>query len=87
MKLLSWIQDKDWDSWDKQLEADIASGKLNFLAKEALEEKKLPAPIQKTARINYELIKDNPKHPSLHFKKLVFFGLQELAFITVLCKI
>ncbi len=30
---------------------------------------KLPAPIQKIARKNYELIKDNPKHPSLHFKK------------------
>ena len=59
MKILSWIHGRDWDDWDKQLEADIASGKLDFLAKEALEEKK-----------NYELIKDNPKHPSLHFKKV-----------------
>ncbi len=25
---------------------------------------------QKTARKNYELIKNNPKHPSLHFKKV-----------------
>jgi hypothetical protein len=39
MKLLSWIQDKDWGDWDKQLEVDITSGKLDFLAKEALEEK------------------------------------------------
>ena len=31
---------------------------------------KLPAPIQLTARKNYWLIKDNPKHPSLHFKKV-----------------
>jgi hypothetical protein len=31
---------------------------------------KLPAPIQITARKNYKLIKDNPRHPSLHFKKV-----------------
>jgi len=31
---------------------------------------KLPASIQKTARKNYKLIKDNPGHPSIHFKKV-----------------
>ena len=31
---------------------------------------KLPVRIQITARKNYELIKDNPKHPSLHFKQV-----------------
>jgi predicted acyl esterase len=40
MQLLGWIHDKDWSEWDKQLEADAASGKLDFLAKEALEAKK-----------------------------------------------
>jgi len=30
----------------------------------------LPASIQKTAHKNYQLLKDNPKHPSLHFKKV-----------------
>ena len=40
MQLLSWIHDKDWGEWDKHLEADVALGKLDFLAKEALEEKK-----------------------------------------------
>jgi len=34
---------------------------------------KLPASTQKTARKNYELIKNNPKHPSLHFKKVSGF--------------
>ncbi len=34
---------------------------------------KLPISIQKTARKNYGLIKDNPKHPSLHFKKIDAF--------------
>jgi hypothetical protein len=29
----------------------------------------LPASVQNTARKNFELLKDNPKHPSLHFKK------------------
>ena len=40
MQLLGWIHDKDWSEWDLQLEADIASGKLDFLVDEALEEKK-----------------------------------------------
>jgi mRNA-degrading endonuclease RelE of RelBE toxin-antitoxin system len=29
----------------------------------------LPAEIQKLARENYELLKDNPRYPSLHLKK------------------
>ena len=40
MQLLGWIHDKDWSEWDNQLEDDVASGKLDFLAKEALEAKK-----------------------------------------------
>lgn len=40
MQLLGWIHEKDWDDWDKQLESDVTSGKLDFLAKEALEAKK-----------------------------------------------
>lgn len=31
---------------------------------------KLPGPVQKAARKNFELLKQNPKHPSLHFKKV-----------------
>jgi hypothetical protein len=38
---LGWIHDKDWSEWDLQLEADEASGKLNFLIDEALEEKNM----------------------------------------------
>ena len=30
---------KDWEKWDKQIEADSKSGKLDFLIAEALEEK------------------------------------------------
>lgn len=30
----------------------------------------LPEPVQKTARQNFELLKDNPRHQSLHFKKV-----------------
>lgn len=31
---------------------------------------KLPDSVQKVARKNFELLKQNPKHPSLHFKKV-----------------
>jgi hypothetical protein len=30
----------------------------------------LPAEVQRLARSNYELLRTNPKHPSLHFKKV-----------------
>ncbi len=31
---------------------------------------KLPIPIKNVARQNFELLKSNPRHPSLHFKKI-----------------
>ena len=40
MQLLGWIHNKDWSEWDKQLEGDVASGKLDFLAREGLDAKK-----------------------------------------------
>ena len=30
---------KDWDKWDKQIETDSKSGKLDFLIADAMEEK------------------------------------------------
>ena len=27
-----WFSEKDWEKWDRQLEEDAASGKLDFLA-------------------------------------------------------
>ena len=30
---------------------------------------RLPESVQKVARQNFELLKDNPSHPSLHLKK------------------
>lgn len=34
---------------------------------------KLPADIQDLAEDNFELLKNDPKHPSLHFKKISKF--------------
>jgi len=38
-RLRRWFSEKDWDKWDKQIEADSESGKLDFLIKEASDEK------------------------------------------------
>lgn len=35
-----WIVEKDWQSWDVQIERDSAAGKLDFLVKEALQDAK-----------------------------------------------
>jgi hypothetical protein len=34
-----WFLERDWAQWDKQIQADSESGKLDFLVKEAMEEK------------------------------------------------
>ena len=34
-QLACWIRDRDEDAWDRQMDADAASGKLNFLIEEA----------------------------------------------------
>ena len=38
--LLRWITELDWERWDAQIEADSASGKLDFLEAEALAAKR-----------------------------------------------
>ena len=38
--LREWIAEKDWQDWDKQIEKDVASGKLDFLRDEAVAAKK-----------------------------------------------
>lgn len=38
-ELVRWLSEKDWESWDKELEADSEAGKLDFLMREALDEK------------------------------------------------
>lgn len=35
--LHKWMGERDWQKWDKQIEADSASGKLDFLIAEASE--------------------------------------------------
>jgi len=39
IRLRQWFSEKDWQEWDKQIARDSGSGKLDFLIKEAMEEK------------------------------------------------
>lgn len=39
VRLRNWFAQKDWERWDRQIEADVAAGKLDFLRWEALEAK------------------------------------------------
>ncbi len=38
-RLREWFYERDWERWDRQIEGDSESGKLDFLVKEALAEK------------------------------------------------
>ena len=37
--LRRWFPERDWDKWDKRIAVDSKSGKLDFLIKEARDEK------------------------------------------------
>ena len=39
IELRQWLNKKDWEKWDKQIEEDSKSGKLDFLIADALKEK------------------------------------------------
>ncbi|MBU4270755.1 MAG: hypothetical protein KKE86_14785 [Planctomycetes bacterium] len=39
-QLRRWFLERDWQEWDRQIEADAESGKLDFLLREAEEAKK-----------------------------------------------
>ena len=45
VRLRRWFAEKDWEQWERQIEADDAAGKLDFLLAEASEAK-----AQKTLR-------------------------------------
>jgi hypothetical protein len=38
-ELVRWLSEKEWEGWDKEIEADSTTGKLDFLVREALDEK------------------------------------------------
>ncbi len=39
-KFRRWFLERDWETWDGELEADSKAGKLDFLVQEALDAKK-----------------------------------------------
>lgn len=39
IQLRQWFTEKDWHKWDRQIESDSKSGRLDFLLQEALEAK------------------------------------------------
>ena len=39
-QLRRWLQDYDWEEWDREIEVDSEEGKLDFLAAEAAEAKR-----------------------------------------------
>ena len=38
-RLREWLYERDWERWDREIEEDSRSWKLDFLVKEALTEK------------------------------------------------
>jgi hypothetical protein len=38
-ELFRWLSEREWERWDNEIAADSAAGKLDFLVREAHEEK------------------------------------------------
>ncbi|OQY02428.1 MAG: hypothetical protein B6I26_00905 [Desulfobacteraceae bacterium 4572_130] len=41
IQLKNWFLEKDWEKWDKKIIKDSKTGNLDFLIKEALNEKNI----------------------------------------------
>ena len=39
VQLRQWFYERDWENWDRQIEADSENGKLDFLVADAIESK------------------------------------------------
>ena len=39
-QLMRWLQEYDWEEWDREIEADVEEGKLDFLAERVAEAKR-----------------------------------------------
>jgi len=39
-QLRQWFSERDWKKWDQEIEKDSKSGKLDFLIREAFDEKR-----------------------------------------------
>ena len=38
-ELFRWLSEREWESWDREIEADTQAGRLDFLVREARQEK------------------------------------------------
>jgi hypothetical protein len=38
-EIFRWLSEKDWQRWDKEIESDSQAGRLDFLVREAREDK------------------------------------------------
>ncbi|MGH9445520.1 MAG: hypothetical protein ACRD3O_07325 [Terriglobia bacterium] len=38
-ELFRWLSEREWESWDKEIEADFQAGRLDSLVREARQEK------------------------------------------------
>jgi hypothetical protein len=38
-EIFRWLSEKDWERWDSEIDSDSQAGKLDFLVREAREEK------------------------------------------------
>jgi len=38
-ELFRWLAEREWESWDREIEADSQAGRLDFLVREAGQEK------------------------------------------------
>ena len=39
IEIFRWLSEKDWERWDREIEADSQGGRLDFLVREVREEK------------------------------------------------
>ncbi|XGV99820.1 MAG: hypothetical protein ACAF41_12910 [Leptolyngbya sp. BL-A-14] len=69
-QLAAWLQNYLDEMWDQQMEADLASGKLQGLIANAEADIAAPTAGKQQAQKAYQRWRENSLDPSLHFKKV-----------------
>jgi hypothetical protein len=92
-RIRRWFLDRDWEKWDREIEADAESGKLDFLRQEAAEATKITQPRRRSVmeqavtaeyRWSAEDFMQANRYQLRHvFRPMTRFGLH-LLFVTLL---
>ncbi len=73
VRLRQWFSERDWEQWDKQIEADSEAGKLDFLINEATSKGAKVELLVHPGGHSFDVVDDSEDSRAIIKKTLEFF--------------